>query len=410
MTRTLVAKFFIVFCALAFTASKSYANDCTAVVNNDSTAAQAPDNGVPVEHIFDSGARWNMCIHIDAQTGLTISQLHYGAPNEPSRKVLESAAVAQILFKYDEDTSAQHWLSDFGLGGANHLTADQSLCPTGNIVSVGPSSSICSNLKDLNNLTSLRRSVSLRRRGLSLHAWSAIGGYRIEQEWQFTEDGNITPTVRLGGVLNRFTRNAKYGSDIGLPDALAANATLLFTWKLDFNINNTPNNDVVEEIEFVPFITNVVRRTISVKELQTESLHKVDRRRFRGWLVTDKDVSAGPDRDTRIGYFLDPQSSGFSYISRAENWSVFDLALTKNEPCEHLASGNHKHNPSCGDDLDEYTNGESLVNADPVLWFSLARQFIAKREDFPAILTRNASFTLIPFDWSASTPFSELPE
>jgi len=382
------------------------ANICSTTLSN------LPSGTTPklIEHTFDSGASWTLCAHIDRQAGLTISQLHYGAPNEQKIKVLETAALGQILFKYDEDISARHWLAEFGLGGDNHIQANQSLCPTGDMIPLATNEQLCTEVRDLNNLTSLRKSVSLRRRALSLHAWSGVGAYRIEQAWQFTEDGNINPTVRLGGVLNRFTKNVRFGSDIGLDGALAANASMLFTWKLDFNINNTPTNDIVEEVEFVPFVTDVVRRTISLKRLQTESLHNVNRRRFRGWLVKDENISSGPDFDTRIGYLLDPQSSGYSHTSRTDNWSLFDMALTRRVPCEQLASGNATHQRDCGDDLDDFINGESLVAADPVMWFSLARQFIAKSEDYPAINTRSASFSLIPFDWSSSTPFSDLPE
>ena len=70
------------------------------------------------EHSFDSGARWSLCVSSDDRSGLSLEQVYYGAPQDEARKVLESASLAQILFKYDEDINAQHWLSEIGLGGS----------------------------------------------------------------------------------------------------------------------------------------------------------------------------------------------------------------------------------------------------------------------------------------------------
>jgi len=104
----------------------------------------------------------------------------------------------------------------------------------------------------------------------------------------------------------------------------------------------------------------------------------VDREQFRGWLVSDSVTSSAVDNtlDTRIGYYLDPQPSGFSYISRQHNWALFDLALTRSRPCEQLASinvQNPDNEPACAGNLDFYTDGESLNGAQIVAWYSLAR-------------------------------------
>lgn len=361
------------------------------------------------EHSFDSGARWSLCVSSDDRSGLSLEQVYYGAPQDEARKVLESASLAQILFKYDEDINAQHWLSEIGLGGINQLSVDQLRCADGEIIGAVGNPAFCVRHRDLNNLTSLRRTPSLRRRGFSLHAWSQLDGFVVEQVWEFTEDGQITPLVRLGGVLSRFSNNERYSTDI---DQIlrASHASFVSTWKLDFNINDTPTNDIVEEYSFEPLQSNVLRRAIRVNALSTESFHKVERDRFKGWLIRDANFSSGPNQDTHIGYYIDPQISGFSYTSRIDNWSVFDMAISKQSDCERLASGNLMHFPDCGNSLDDFVNGESVENGDVVVWFSIARQFLPKREDFPALLVREAKFTMMPFDWNASTPFSVIEE
>jgi len=111
-----------------------------------------------------------------------------------------------------------------------------------------------------------------------------------------------------------------------------------------------------------------------------------------------------------MGYYLDPQSSGFDFVSRQDNWASFDLSVTRAEPCERFASNNTSVIVDCGNSLDQFVNGESITGEDTVVWFSLARQLLPKAEDYPVISTREASFKLIPFDWSASTPFTPLTE
>lgn len=375
-----------------------------------STAYSQTCAGQSITHQFESGARWQMCWHIDDRAGLTLSDVAYGPPQEAVRTVLKSASVAQILLKYDEDRVATHVLTESGLGSLNHVSANALSCVNGTVHSGSNGAAVCVKVKNKNSMTSLRRSVSKRRHELSLYANSEVGVQSFEQVWRFSEDGEITPALRFGGELERFTQQAQYGSVINRAGLLAANASLLYTWRLDFSIANTPHNDLVEQIEFIPHETNVVRRSIDTRLLEVESLHKVNRDRFRGWLIKDADIFAGSSGITRIGYYLDPQVSGFDFVNRTNNWANFDLAVTRQRDCEWLASGNVLEDTDCADNLDEFVNGEPLSGEDVALWFSLARGFVPKAEDYPAISTREASFKLIPFDWSASTPFTALEE
>lgn len=370
--------------------------------------SDATSNATAYTHQFDSGAQWDFCWHIDDKTGLTISNIYYGPPAEASTKIMESASLAQILLKYDEDTHAEPVVSGIGLGGQSHVLPNRDNCPTGDSLIDNNGAGVCTNTRDLNILTSVRRSAALRRHEVSIHAFANAGAQTYEQVWRFSEDGEITPAVRVSGELSRFTNNQRYGTAVTDTGPLAANATLLFTWRLDFNIGDTQNDDIVEQIEFVPHVSNVVRRSITTTALDVESFHKVHRTQFRGWLVRDKKLSAGTSGTTRMGYYLDPQSSGYNYVSRKKNWALFNLAITRGQPCERLASGNSEDVLGCDDSLDQFVNSESLIDQNPVVWFSLARQFLPKSEDYPAITTREASFKLIPFDWSASTPFTAL--
>lgn len=380
-----------------------------------SSPKQSQDtNSTHFEHQFDSGANWELCWRIDTNAGLVLENVHYTAPAEIQRRVLTSASLGQILFKYDEDVDASHLLSSPGLGGQSSVPADASQCGNGALLEGSDSASICQQTRYTNSLTQVRNKSSLNRHETSLHAWSAIGGHRYQVIWRLSEDGEITSDILFGGRLNRFTSNPAFGTYIDDTDRLASNATLLFNWRLDFDLGDNPDNDRVQEYEFPARVTDVVRRSINVRELEVETLRVVDRENFRGWRVYDNDTSAVPQGRSRIGYYLDPQGSGHNYTSRKHNWTQFDFFVTAFDECEWLASDNDDVNSGCASSLDYYTDGEFLSSADAssdvVVWYSVARHFTPSAADYPAISNRSTSFKIIPFDWSAHTPFSEPPE
>lgn len=367
-----------------------------------------------LQYQFDSGARWELCWHIDEHAGLVLSRVFYGAPAEQLRQVLDAASLGQILFKYDEDINATHLLSESGLGGDQTLSADQSDCQSGEIVSGVNSERICRRVRQINHMTRVRHSESIRRHELSLHAWSRVGGHLFQQIWRLSEDGEIKPSILFSGTINRFTSDPRFGIKLDDSNRYAASATLLYNWRLDFNINGTPANDKVDEIEFLPVVTDVVKREIKIQHLSTEAMRNTDREKFRGWRISDAEQSSGTGSGatatTRIGYYLDPQSAGYRNSSEKHQWAQYDLSVTARHPCEKIASANTRINPGCTDSLDEYVNEESLEDTDVVVWFSVSQHFTPRLEDFPAITATEAGFKLIPFDWSANSPFSPAPD
>lgn len=401
---------FLVFAALMAQPGLVLANgspDCSLP-----TPSGEADSSSLYSYQFDSGARWALCWHIEQTSGLNLTQVHYAAPDEPMRQVLQQASLGQILFKYDEDITYRHLLSDAGLGGTNTLPPNGDFCGDGNLVnsSVEADNTLCAKERDLNLMIQFRQETPIRRHQVSLHSWSSIDNFIYQTIWHLSEDGEIQPAMEVSGQLSRFTNDQRFGSPVG-NDQLASNATFLFNWRLHFNIDGNDSTDVVEEIQFPFDVTDVVRRPITSRLIETETFREVDRELFRGWLISDSVTSSAVDStlDTHIGYYLDPQPSGFSYISRQHNWALADLAFTRARDCEQLASINVQNpdrDSSCAGNLDFYTDGESLTGAEVVAWYSLARHLTPDREDFPAIGALRATFRLLPFDWSEQTPFS----
>ena len=393
-------------------AGVAHAADCEPrlVYSANATPALATEvQPVPITHEFDSGARWDFCLSFDTHSGLVLGNLAYGAPAEPLRRVLNEATLGQILFKYDEDIDASHVLSEHAIGAGNLMQTDPGFCDSGSWLSVpGPANTgnVCQRQRDINNLTQVRNETPLRRRELSLHSWARVGTLIYQSIWRLSEDGEITPGLHLQGRLARYTDDVRYGSPINGRERLASHATVVANWRLDFDIGGNNANDRIEEIEFPGVMFEALSRPINRLPLTTESLRQVDRDVFRGWLISDSEISSAVNGITRIGYYLDPQTSGYAYRSRRYNWPNYDLVVTRDNPCERLASFNTGRAGGCGISLDFYTNGESITDGDFVVWFSLARHLAPRSEDYPAIGSLAAEFKMIPYDWSAYTPFS----
>ncbi len=359
---------------------------------------------------FESGATWELCWHIDQHAGLVLSRVFYGAPAQPPVQVFDALSLGQILYKYDQDVEATHLLSESGLGSRHHLLATTADCEGGELIVGINDQGICQRFHQINHMTWVRRSESIKRHEVSLHARSRIGSQYFEQIYRLSEDGEITPSVVYSGRISRYTNDPRFGIKLGDSEQYAASASLLLNWRLDFNIAGTPNNDQVDEIEFIPSGTDAVERSISITPIGTETRRTIHSESFRGWRISDAEYSSGEsngaEATTRVGYYLDPQGAGYRYVSRSHPWSQFDLFVTARRACEKLASGNDHVNATCSGSLDTFTNDEDLSSVDTVLWFSVGRHFTPRLEDYPAISAMEIGFKLVPFDWSAYSPFN----
>ena len=149
---------FFVVCLL-FSVSAG-ANDC------------AVENSSVLEVPFESGAHWHVCWHIDEHTGLVLSDVLYGAPDQPAIRLLDSASVAQVLIKYDEDIDPTHVLSESGLGGS-HLVKPIA-CDDGELLTQSDEQQICKLSRYRNLMTKVRGGDSFGRREVILQSWSKI--------------------------------------------------------------------------------------------------------------------------------------------------------------------------------------------------------------------------------------------
>lgn len=397
----------IVFLYLLSGFNTSEALTCDGIAPHSQSQTINTTAANPITLEFQSGAKWELCWYVDDQSGLVLSNLHYGGPTMPVRKIMDSAFIAQIIFQYDEDTHASHLVSEHGLGG-KHWDENTSNCLNGEKIA-GLLHTICLKQRELNLLARARHYRSLPRNEFILQATSTIGLDKFIQLWHFSEDGELKPSVSYSGSVSRYTNDANFGTKVDNTGHFASNATLLVNWHLDFNIDGSPDNDVVDEFNFLSESASDLKKRMTITPISTESFRKSKSTDFRGWRISDQDISSGEnglDSPTRIGYYLDPQPSGYRLSNGSSAWTEYDFAVTQSKECEILASSNTFASDQCGASLNDFVNGEQIN--DPVIWFSLTRHFTPSKEDFPAIRSNHIEFSIIPFDWTASSPFSSL--
>ena len=122
--------------------------------------------------------------------------------------------------------------------------------------------------------------------------------------------------------------------------------------------------------------------------LRVETLRRTAPTRFRAWRIVDA---------SGAGYLLDPQSAIAAVPGIGANWTGFELAVTAADDAERHAS--------LAPTLDGFVDGETLAGADPVLWHALAMTVRPDAGDAAAMRPRELGFALLPFDWTAASPF-----
>ena len=255
----------------------------------------------------------------------------------------------------------------------------------GTLHNLSDGQTLCSIVRPLPLLAKYGTRRALQGEAIDVFAVSEHESLIWRSNVRFTEDGRIMPSVSLSG-LRPNSNNSADGS-----------ATLQTSWRMVFALNGDGTDDRVEQFDF-PLNRNAGnRRAMTVTPIETESFASVARDDFRGWRVLD---------ETGAGYYLDPQNSGYQMVSSTLNWAKFDFAVTAFNRCEQLAADNQTND--CGGNLDSYLSGETLQGKTPVLWYSQSRIYRPRTEDNPVISSLHTSFELLPFEWTASSPFEAL--
>ncbi len=370
----------------------------TLVILAFSNASAAEDCGDDfyINEIFPNGARWDMCWEHKDREGIIFKSIYFTPKNGTRRMVLNQAAIAQIHVPYDDNGTRFHDLSDLGIGAMNMLDIQADECPSGNLLQFNNKSVLCKQTtkRDISYKSGSNTSNGYN---LSLFSVSPVGAYYYIPTWKFFDNGSIEPWMGATGALQRF------GTDQSTGWLLADNRVGVahlhnFYWKLDFDLNKTHLDDAVEEVNFELINGKRQRRIIP---FSTEVARKINPDTMRHWRVKDTEVKNKNGHSISYDVYL--KDMGHQDIGPAsEPFTHNDFFVTTQKNNERFAS----HNTSGGKNLDEFVDGESIVDEDIVVWAGVTFYHMPRSEDAPHMDAHWSHLQIIPRDWSAKNTLS----
>jgi primary-amine oxidase len=347
-----------------------------------------------------TGARWQMCWETRSLEGIVLHDITYTAPGQPTRMVLAQANLAQVHVPYDDNGARFHDLSDYGLGGSNLDDLTPSDCPNGTLIRESSKDVLCQQIQAAGYEY---KSYANQLQGyvLSLSSVSHIGMYNYVPQLRFYDNGVIEFGVGATGQLQRYGTNPAYGWPLNNANTTYGISHLHnYYWRLDFDLNGTPTDDQVEEIEFTPNGAQD-QFTRGLSTFTTEVSRAVSPLNFRSWRI--KDAATTNADGHAISYQLEAEPVHLFRGPSSEPFTQNEFYVTVNKTCEKFVS----HNPTtsgCGNNVTAFVNGESLSGADLVVWYGLSFHHLPRDEDQTYMSAHWSSFRITPRDWSATNP------
>jgi len=383
---------------------------CLSVVfmftGGNALAAEFCDEQYYIDHTFESGAKWDMCWSHNKNQGIHYHHVHYTPKNDSRRMVLFDASIAQIHVPYDDNGARFHDVSDFGLGddGSNNnnlvgLSAAE--CPRGRLSNYNGKAAVCHRV--INTGSAYRKDTDrANSQALKVLSASKVGQYVYGIEWDFYDDGAIKPSIVATGALQRFasTNDQSNGWVIDSNGRVGLSHMHNFYWRLDFDLDKTGENDIVQEINYN---SSQGKRYRQLTTLTTESARSVNPDALRSWII--KDGNTTNRKGHKISYEIRLDEAGQREVGPAfEPFTNNDFYVTRSKDCELFASHNASVNNCSTNNLSEFVNGESIVNKDIVAWVGVSFYHMPRSEDAPKMDAHVSGFQLIPRDWHTTSP------
>lgn len=356
-----------------------------------------------IDVTLNTGARWQMCWEIRQKEGVVLHDITYTAPGQPARMVLAQANLAQLHVPYDNNQARFHDLTQFGMsggGGINMNDLTPADCPAGTLINNGNKDVLCQQI-DAGGYAYKYYTNQLQGQFINLFSVSHIGAYNYIPQWRFYDNGAIELGVGATGQLQYTGDNPAYGWPLNNTNTNYGISHMhTYYWRLDFDLSGTPNDDVVEEIEFTPNGTQD-QFTLDLLPFSTEISRAVSPITFRSWRVKDT-VTTNADNHA-ISYHIEANPSHLFHGPAYEPFTHNEFYVTVNKLCEQFVSENSTAG-GCGSNVTAFINGESLTGTDPVVWYGLSFHHLPRDEDQQYMFTHWSSFLIVPRDWSATNP------
>ncbi len=368
---------------------------------NAFSATLSCDSEHQITHDFSDGSGWEMCWTSTRQENIVLSEIHYRSSNQKLTKVVSSIRLAQLHVTYDDSRVTYNDVTQFGLGGGYVSTLLNSDCPNGDLIDISERAGLCKQTNTDHAAFHSGDETDIKE-VLTLFSVSQVGSYSYLVTWKFYDDGSIEPSIGAAGALQRSSdhEHENYGRELeGNPDKVWLSHTHNYYWRIDFDIGEDALDDVVTEVSYP--LDELGRRPKKEERLLNEIARKINPEKLTSWYVTNDsdDVMEAP------GYLIEPLRYGHKLVRQNhEPFTDFDFFVTRQNDCERFISENTKFNPECGDDILEYTNNESLLNQDIVVWHRISFHHVPRNEDKRHMHSHWDGFLMQARNLSPSTP------
>ena len=373
----------------------------------------------PSEHqimvTFESGSSWQLCWDSRLRENIVLSHVYYQpSPAVAPIPVINSIRLSQLHVAYDDSPVTYSDVTQYGLGERNISQINPSDCPAGEVLSIDGVPGLCKRVTSQHDVTPSASGLETTD-SLILYSTSQVGSYAYLVTWQFFADGSIKPSVGAAGALQRSSdkHNTKHGRKLGNnPDKVWLSHTHNYYWRIDFDLGEQANDDRVIEWQTVAGTDG--RQANQYQRLTAESALKLAPDTMLSWFITDGETNTTVDAanvSAARGFLIEPINNGHRFVRESiEPYSAYDFFVTTQKDCERFATDNSKYHPGCTDSVLDFTNGETLVDADIVVWHRVSFHHVPRNEDLDSMHSHWDGFMLrsrnFGYHAGASAPFA----
>jgi primary-amine oxidase len=379
--------------------------------------------------------RWSFRVTMDPLEGLVLWTLGYEDGGRV-RPVLYRASVSEMVVPYGSPDPMHSWknafdVGEWGLGRmANSLAFGCDCLGEIHYFDVDYAdergqphtlaNAICMHEEDYGILWKhvdlhVARAEVRRSRRLVISSIATVGNYDYGFYWYLYLDGTVQLEVKLTGIMSPQAVPPGAEPDHAVlvaPQIAAPYHQHLFNVRLDMEVDGPANTvyEVDTRLEsghtFAPVATPL--------ETELGAQRLIDPAASRHWRIVNRSVVNGLGQPTAYKLvpgptptlLADPASS----VGRRARFATRNLWVTRFDPAERRAAGDHPNQHPGGDGLPAWTAADRpIADEDVVLWYTFGVTHVPRPEDWPVMPVEYAGFSLMPVGFFDRNPALDVP-
>ncbi|MGH2859481.1 MAG: primary-amine oxidase, partial [Solirubrobacteraceae bacterium] len=246
-----------------------------------------------------------------------------------------------------------------------------------------------------------------RARRLVVSSIATVGNYEYGFYWSLHLDGTIALEIKLTGILQ--TRGMAPGERsrtgcLVAPGLDAPNHQHLFNVRLDMEVDGASNCVYERDVIGRPAGPgnprgNAIEAVETLIESERDGARDADASRQRCWRIVN--LGMRNRMGDPVAYRLEPHVGPLlladpeQLLACRAGFARHHLWVTRHDPCELHAAGDHPNQSAGGDGLPAYIRADrGLVDTDVILWHTFGVSHVPRLEDWPVMPVESVGFML----------------